>query len=134
MLPEVAVIVVLPSLPVMLASPSVLIVAIAVSDEDHVTPLLISIDVPSLKSPVAANCCDPCDVETLGLVGDIRIDVKGEFRILTVVDPLTPRSLAETVAEPLDTAVATPFALMKTTAALELVHAGFFSTPVLPST
>jgi hypothetical protein len=133
MLPEVAVIVVVPRLPVRFASPSVLIVAIDPSEEVHVTPLLMSLDVPSLKTPVAENCCDPCDAEMLRLVGDTTMDVNGEFRIVTVVDPLTPRWVAEIVAEPVATAVATPFALMKTTAALELVQAGPFSTPVLPS-
>jgi hypothetical protein len=50
-----------------------------------------------------------------------------------VVLPKLPVRLAEIVAEPVATAVAIPFALMKTTAALELVQTGPFSTPVLPS-
>jgi hypothetical protein len=133
MLPDVAVIVVLPSFPVAVASPSVLMVAMEVSDDVHATPFVMSFNVPSLKIPEAENCCDPC-VVILGFVGETWIEVSGEVRMVTVVEPLTPRSLAEMVADPGATVVAIPFALIKTKAALELVQTGDLSTPVLPST
>jgi len=126
--------VVLPALPTAEAKPVLLIVATDTSDDDHETPLVMSVTVPSLNSPVAANCCDACAMVIEGLLGLTSIDVRGEVVIVTVVEPLTPSSLAEIVAEPGATAVAIPLSLIKTTPALEVVQTGAFSTPLVPST
>ena len=91
-----------------LASPVLLMVATALFDEVHVTPELISRTDPSLKVPVAANCCELWDAETDTFVGVTSIEVSGEVVTLTVVDPETPSELAEIVAEPAATAVAMP--------------------------
>jgi hypothetical protein len=69
-----------------------------------------------------------------GLLGLISIEVRGELVIVTEVEPLTPSSLAEIVADPGATAVAVPLSLMKRTPALEEVHTGDFSTLLVPST
>ena len=104
------------------------------SEDDHDTPLVMSVIVPSLNKPVAENCCDDCADVIVGLLGLISIEVRGELVIVTVVEPLTPSWLAEIVAEPVATAVAIPLSFMKTTPAFDVVHTGAFSTPLLPST
>jgi hypothetical protein len=134
MLPDVAWIIVLPALPTAEAKPSLFIVATDRSEDDHETPLVMSVTVPSLNSPVAAKCCDPVATVIDGLLGLISIEVRGELVIVTAVEPLTPFSLAEIVAEPGAIAVATPLSLMKRTATLEVVHTADFRTPLLPST
>jgi hypothetical protein len=134
MLPDVAWIVVLLALPTADAKPVLFIVAMDTSDDDHDTPLVMSVTVPSLKSPVAENRCDPCAMVIDGLLGLMSIEVRGELVIVTVVEPLTPSALAEIVAEPGATAVAIPLLLVKRIAALEVVHTGDFSTALLPST
>jgi hypothetical protein len=56
--PEVACIVVLPALPTAEAKPVLLTVATDKSEDDHDTPFVMSVTVPSLNKPVAENCCD----------------------------------------------------------------------------
>ena len=124
-------IVVVPAL-TRLAKPVLFIVATAVFDEVHVTPELMSRTVPSLNVPVAENCCDPWLTEADTFEGASSIDVRGEVVTLTVVDPDTPSELAEIVAEPSATAVATPALLINTIVALEVVQTGADSTLALP--
>ena len=114
------------------ARPVLLMVATAVLDDVHVTPELMSRAVPSLKTPVAENCCEPWLTVTDGFWGLISRDVNGEVVTLTVVDPEMPSELAEIVAEPVAMAVAKPELLMKTMAAFDVVHVGAERTFVLP--
>ena len=123
-----------PALPRAEANPVLLIVATDKSEDDHDTPLVMSVTVPSLNKPVAENCCDDCAVEIVGLLGLISMEVRGELVMVTLVEPLTPSSLAEIVAEPGATAVAIPVSFMKTTPALDVVQTGAFNTPRVPST
>lgn len=132
--PDVAWIIVVPAFPAAEANPVLLTVATDRSDDDQETPFVMSVTVPSLKRPVAENCWDPWVTVIEGLAGLISIETSGELVIVTVVDPVTPLSLAEIVAEPGAIVVATPLSLIKRTFTFELVQAGDFSTPVLPST
>jgi hypothetical protein len=63
----------------------------------------------------------------------ISIDTNGDVVIVTVVEPEVPSSLADTVADPADIAVATPEELIKRTATFDVVHTGCDSTFFEPS-
>lgn len=115
-----------------LANPVLLIVATAVFEEVHVTPELMSRTVPSLKVPVAENCCDPWRADTDTFDGVSWIEVRGEVVTVTVVDPDTPSELAEIVAEPGATVVAIPALLINTIVAFEVVQTGSERTFALP--
>jgi hypothetical protein len=107
-------------------------VATAVFEELQLTPELMSRTEPSLKKPVAENCCDPWLTVTETFWGLTWIEFKGDVVTLTVVEPEIPSELAEIVAEPVATAVATPELLMKTIVAFDVVQAGTPRTFVLP--
>ena len=130
-LPEAAVIVVVPAL-TRFAKPVLFIVATAVFEEVHVTPELMSRTVPSLKVPVAENCCEAWRTDTDVFEGATSIDVRGDVVTLTVVDPDTPSEVAEIVAEPAAIAVATPALLINTMVAFEVVQTGPERTFALP--
>jgi hypothetical protein len=68
MVPDVAWIVVVPAFAT-LANPVLLIVATAVLEEVHVTLELMSCTLPSLKNPVAENCCVPWETDKEGFCG-----------------------------------------------------------------
>ena len=129
--PDAAVIVVVPALE-RLAKPVLFIVATAVFDDVQVTPELISRTVPSLNTPVAVNCSEPWLTDTDTFVGVTSIDVSGDVVMVTEVDPATPSALAEIVAEPSATAVATPALLINTMVAFEVVQTGSDRTFALP--
>jgi len=85
--PELAVIVVIPCLAV-LASPWLLMVATAVSEEFQLTEEVSSLVLPSVNVPVALNCCFvPSGME--GLRGVTPRDTKTGGATARVVEPLT---------------------------------------------
>jgi len=111
--PEVARTVVDP-LPTAVARPAVLIVATVTAEELHVAVLVRFCVVPSLKVPVAVNCCVP-PFGTDGFAGVTAIDTRVAGVTVSVVLPLTPPELAWMVVEPVPAAVAKPAVLIVAT-------------------
>ena len=69
------------------------------SDESQTTSLVRSWTVPSENVPVAANCwLVPSAIE--GLVGVTSSDTRTAFETVSVVEPLTPESVAVIVVSP----------------------------------
>ncbi len=131
MVPDAADIVVVP-LVSNVAKPVWLMVATEVLEDVHDTDELMSFTVPSLKVPVAVNCCVVFVTLTEASIGEIWIVASGEVITLTVVETLIPSDVALIVAEPFAIAVANPLLLMKTMAAFEVVHAAEGKTFVVP--
>ena len=95
------------------ATPAPEIVAVAVVAEAQVTVGETSIVVPSLKVPVAENCCvAPVPID--GLAGvtaietSVAVDVGGGIVTVSVVIPVTVPLVAEMTVVPTATAVARP--------------------------
>jgi hypothetical protein len=120
MLPEVAVILVLPEIDPDLAThnPPLSIVAMDVSDDAQVTELVMVVVVPSARCPIAVNCCD-WDGDNDTLVGVTEMEVKADVTTATVVEPVVPLSVALMVADPDATPVTRPVALTDATEASE---------------
>jgi hypothetical protein len=106
MLPEVAVIVAVP-IPALLASPVLLIVAVLNVSLDHVTVLVKSCVLPSVKLPLALNCCIVPSA-SIGVAGVIPSDTSAAEVTVSVVDPVTVPTVAVIVAMPCPWLLATP--------------------------
>ncbi len=107
---DVAVIVEVPT-PAPLASPEVLIVAVVVVPDDHVTVLVRFCVVPSLNVPVAVNCCvAPLAID--GFAGVTAIDCSVAAVTVRTVEPFIPPDVALIVEVPTPAPVARPAALM----------------------
>jgi hypothetical protein len=74
-------------------------VATLADDELQCVVKVISCVVPSLNDPVAVNCSVLPSV-TVGFAGPTAIDVSVPVPTVTVVVPVTPEALAETVTLP----------------------------------
>jgi hypothetical protein len=96
------------------ASPAALIVATVVSDELHVTVLVMFCVELSLNVPVAVNCC-VFPAATEGFAGVTAIETRLAFVTVSVVDPTTAPLVALIVDVPAFTAVARPAALIVAT-------------------
>jgi hypothetical protein len=107
--PEVAVIVEFPT-PAPVARPAALIVAVVVVPEDQVTLDVRFCVVPSLKVPVAVNCCvAPLAID--GFAGVTAIDCSVAVTV-RVVEPLIAPDVALIVEVPTPAPVARPAALI----------------------
>jgi len=108
--PEVAVIVAVPS-PTLVASPVVcpamLIVATVGVSELHCTVPVMFCVLPSVYVPVAVNCCVSPSGST-GIAGVTAIDTSAAAVTVTVADPVIVPDVAEIVAVPCATLLATP--------------------------
>jgi len=130
-LPDVAPMVELPAAMVV-ASPAALIVATAAVEDVHVTALVTSCMLPSLKVPAAVNCCI-CPAAIVGLDGEITIETRAAGLTVTLVEPVMLAEVAITFALPTANAFAMPDALTETVAgALELQVAEDVKSRVLP--
>jgi hypothetical protein len=95
------------------ASPELSMVATAVFEDVQVTELVRSTVVPFCRMPTAVYCCvAPEEIDWLA--GVIEIDARFATVTFTVVEPLTPASVALIVADPAATAVTNPVALTLT--------------------
>jgi hypothetical protein len=103
------------------ASPAALIVATVVSDELHVTVLVMFCVELSLNVPVAVNCC-VLPAATDGFAGVTAIDTRVAFVTVSVVDPTTAPLVALIVDVPAFTAVARPAALIVATVVVPDAH------------
>jgi len=103
------------------ASPAALIVATVVSDELHVTVLVIFCVELSLNVPVAVNCC-VFPAATDGFAGVTAIDTRVAFVTVSVVDPTTLPLVALIVELPAFTPVAKPEALIVATVVVPDAH------------
>src|ERR1700722_13671676 len=103
------------------AKPATLIVATVTAEELHVAVLLRFCVVPSLKVPVAVNCCVP-PFETEGFAGVTAIDTSVAAVTVSVVLPVMLLEAAWIVVEPVVTAVAKPAALIVATVTAEELH------------
>src|SRR6202035_2575853 len=113
MLPELAWMVVVPG-PTAVAKPAALIVATVTAEELHVAVLLSFCVVPSLKVPVAVNCCGP-PFGTEGFAGVTAIDTSVADVTVSVVLPVMLLEAAWIVVVPVPPAVAKPIALIVAT-------------------
>lgn len=132
-LPAVAVMVAVPAA-IAFVRPELLTVVTAVFDELQLTPVGVAVE-PSLYFALAVNCCVAPAVAEAD-VGEIEsaVMVTDAARTVRPVDPLTPFSEAETVADPAATPVASPLAFTVVIAALDELHAADEVTfAVLPS-
>lgn len=119
MLPDAALMVVLPWA-IAVANPPALIVATAAVEEVQVTALVTSCMLPSLKVPAAANCCI-CPAAMEGFAGATAIDTRAAGFTVTPVEPVMLPDVAITFAVPMLSACAKPDPLIETVAgALEL--------------
>jgi hypothetical protein len=92
------------------ASPELSMVATAVFEDVQVTELVRSTVVAFCRMPTAVYCCvAPGAIDWLA--GVIEIDARFATVTFTVVEPLTPASVALIVADPAATAVTNPVAL-----------------------
>jgi hypothetical protein len=107
--------------PTAVARPAALIVATVTAEELHVAVLLRFCVVPSLKVPVAANCCVP-PFETEGFAGVTAIDTSVAAVTVSVVLPVMLLEAAWIVVVPVPTAVAKPVALIVATVTAEELH------------
>ena len=104
--PDVALTVAVP-VPTLCPSPPLLIVAVVGVSDVHVAVLLRSCVLPSVNVPVATNCCAvPNAIE--GLAGVTANDTSAAAVTVSVVDPLTPFTLAVMFALPSPAPLATP--------------------------
>jgi hypothetical protein len=104
--PDVALTVAVP-VPTLCPSPALLIVAVVGVSEDHVAVLVRSCVLPSVNVPVAVNCCVvPNAID--GVAGVTANDISVAAVTVSVVDPLTPPTLAVMFALPTPAPLATP--------------------------
>ena len=104
--PDVALTVAVP-VPTFCPSPLLLIVAVVGVSEDHVAVLVRSCVLPSVNVPVAVNCCVvPNAID--GVAGVTANDTSAAAVTVSVVDPLTPPTLAVMFALPTPAPLATP--------------------------
>jgi hypothetical protein len=123
--PDVALIVEVPT-PAPLATPAALIVAVVVVPELHVTLDVRFWVVPSLKVPVAVNCCvAPLVIE--GFAGVTAIDCNVAAVTVSEVEPLIAPDVALIVEFPTPAPVATPDELI---VAVEVVPELHVTVPV----
>jgi hypothetical protein len=116
---DVAEIVANPTLPPRVTFPLALTLATAVSEDDHVSPLLMSCVLPSVHTPVADSCAvdgDPVS-DSAGPEG-VTYAVASPTTV-TVLLPVMPPLFAEIVAVPAPTGVPTPPALTVATLAAD---------------
>ncbi len=104
--PEVAEMVVVPAATAV-ARPPAAIVAVAVLLDAHVAVAVRSCVEPSVYVPVAVNCC-VSPLATLGFAGVTAIETSTAGRTVSVVLPVTPPNVAETVVVPAACVVARP--------------------------
>jgi len=107
---KAALIVVVPAFAVV-ARPLPSIAAMVFEEEDQVTNFVRSLELPSLRSPVALNWIVFLTT-TLGAVGDTAIEVTLAFLIVREAVPLIPLTVALMVTTPADTPVAKPLRLI----------------------
>jgi hypothetical protein len=82
-------------------------VATVAEDELQCVVNVMSWVVPSLKLPVAANCCVP-PTAAVGLTGAMASETNVPVPTVSVVVPVTPDAVAEMVTEPLFFPCTTP--------------------------
>ena len=100
--PELAPITVFP-VPNVVASPApgpFAIVATLATDELQCELRVTSCEVPSLKVPVALNCC-VLPTATDGFAGETAMDCRVAVPTVRVVVPVMPEAVAEIVTDPL---------------------------------
>lgn len=108
-LPESALMVVLPTdrAVVRPGDPALAMEATEASEEDQLTVLVSTCVLPSVKVPVATNCCvSPRGSE--GLAGVTAMETRVAAVTVSRVDPVLPEKLAEMVVVPRPAAVARP--------------------------
>jgi hypothetical protein len=105
-LPDAALMVVLPAASAA-ADPPALIVATVVAEEVHVTELVTSCMLPSLKVPVAVNC-SICPVAIEGFAGVMANETSAAGLTVTPADPVMLPEVAVTFALPTLAASARP--------------------------
>ncbi len=94
-------------MPMLCASPALLIVAVEGVSDVHVAVLVRFCVVPSVKVPVAVNCwLVPFAIE--GVAGVTAIDTSAAEVTVSVVDPLSDPEVAVIVAAPSPTLLANP--------------------------
>jgi len=113
------------------AMPVLLIEATEVLEEVHVTRPVRSCALPSLKVPVATNCCVVSTV-TDGTAGVTAIEVRIGL-IVKFFDPVTPPVVAEIVVVPLAIPVARPETIEATFGELDDHVARLVRSLLLPS-
>ena len=119
MLPDAALIVVLPEA-IIVANPAELIVATAAVEDDQMTELVTSCMLPSLKVPAALNCCI-CPVATVGFGGMTVSETRAAGLTVTPAEPVMLADVAMIFAVPALSACARPEALTEmVVGALEL--------------
>lgn len=117
--PDVAVMMVEPT-PAAVARPVALMPATAVSEEDHVTDVVISLPVPSEKVPVAVNCkvSPGATDEPAGVISmKDRVEVVSPSLMLLLPPPPHPAQHVITIA------------INREYAADPLIPANFIATP-----
>jgi hypothetical protein len=108
-------------IPTPVAKPVPFIVATEVAAEAHVAVLLRSCVELSLNVPVAVNCCVvPLAIDGFAGVTAMETSVGGVT--VSVVEPVTPFSVAEIEEVPVATAVARPPVLMVATEVVADAH------------
>src|SRR6202030_3411595 len=118
---EAAWMVVVP-VPPAVPKPAALIVATVTAEELHVAVLVRFCVVPSLKVPVAVNCCVP-PFGTDGFAGVTAMDTSVAAVTVSVVLPVMPLEAAWMVVVPVPPAGAKPAALIVATVTDEELHA-----------
>jgi hypothetical protein len=92
------------------AKPELSIFAAAVFEDVQVTELVRSTVVESCRMPMAVYCCVlPEEIDWVA--GVIEMDARFAVVTVTVVEPLTPASVALMVADPAATPVTSPVEL-----------------------
>jgi hypothetical protein len=91
------------------------------AEELHVAVLVRFCVVPSLKVPVAVNCCVP-PFGTDGFAGVTAMDTSVAAVTVSVVLPVMPLEAAWMVVDPVPTAVARPAVLIVATVTAEELH------------
>ena len=117
--PELAVMVVVPTATAVARPPAAMVAAAGV-DDVQVTEAVMSCVELSAYVAVAVNCCVR-PAGTLGVAGVTAIETSAGT--VSVVLPLTPPEFAEMVLVPVARVVATPAVLMVATVAVEDAHA-----------
>jgi hypothetical protein len=105
-LPDAALMVVLPAASAA-ADPPALIVATVVAEEVHVTELVTSCMLPSVKVPLAVNC-SICPVAIEGFAGVMANETSAAGLTVTLADPVMLPEVAVTIALPTLAASASP--------------------------
>ena len=118
--PEVAVIVVVPACSA-LASPAALMVAVVALEEAHVAVVVRFCSVPSLKVPVATNCC-VSPAAMVVFAGVSAIDCRVAAVTVRFVEPTTFPEVARIVVVPAPTPVRSPELLIVATEVISEAH------------